>query len=122
MIRGKRAFRPLDGHQSRGRNAPGRPETVAARLLQLECDPIAGMAKLAQDETVPPVLRARMFAELAHYVAPRARAVDLTDCRMPSTGSDTPAAAACAASRATMSASTASTTASNNATLSANWW
>ena len=78
MIRGKRAFRPLDGHQSRGRNAPGRPETVAARLLQLECDPIAGMAKLAQDETVPPVLRARMFAELAHYVAPRARAVDLT--------------------------------------------
>jgi len=36
------------------------------------------MAKLAQDETVPTVLRARLLSELAHYVAPRARAVDLT--------------------------------------------
>ena len=63
---------------SRRVNAPEQPETVAERLRQLDCDPIAGMAKLAQDETVPAVLRARMFAELARYVAPRARATDLT--------------------------------------------
>src|SRR5271163_4369785 len=59
-------------------NAPEQPETVADRLRRLDCDPITGMAKLAQDETVPTMLRARMFAELAHYIAPRAKAVDLT--------------------------------------------
>lgn len=48
------------------------------RLRQLDCDPIAGMAKLAQDETVPAVLRARLFAELTRYIAPRAKAADLT--------------------------------------------
>jgi hypothetical protein len=36
------------------------------------------MAKLAQDETIPAVLRARMFAELATYIAPRRKATDLT--------------------------------------------
>jgi transcriptional regulator of nitric oxide reductase len=59
-------------------NAPEQPETVADRLRQLDCDPIAGMAKLAQDETVPAVLRARMFAELATYIVPRRKATDLT--------------------------------------------
>jgi hypothetical protein len=63
---------------SRGVNTPEQPQTVAERLRQLNCDPIAGMVKLAQDETVPAVLRARMFAQLAAYVAPRAKAADLT--------------------------------------------
>lgn len=36
------------------------------------------MAKLAQDDTVPIMLRARMFAELATYVAPRRKAMELT--------------------------------------------
>lgn len=40
--------------------------------------PIVEIAKLTQDETVRTVLRARMFAELARYVAPRAKAADLT--------------------------------------------
>jgi hypothetical protein len=51
---------------------------VAEQLRQLDCDPIAGMAKLAQDDAVPTVLRARMFAELATYVAPRRKAMELT--------------------------------------------
>jgi hypothetical protein len=52
--------------------APSRD--VLAQLLELDCDPIAGMAKLAQDEATPCSLRARMFAELAPYIAPlRAR-------------------------------------------------
>ncbi len=59
-------------------NALEQPQTVQERLRQLDCDPIAGMAKLAQDETVPAVLRARMFAELATYIAPRRKATDLT--------------------------------------------
>jgi hypothetical protein len=59
-------------------NTPEQPETVAERLRLLNCDPIVGMAKLAQDEALPAVLRARMFAELATYIAPRRKATDLT--------------------------------------------
>src|SRR5690242_3190536 len=62
----------------RGANAVGRYETVDERLRELGCDPIAGMAKLAQDDAVPTMLRARLLSELAHYVAPRAKAADLT--------------------------------------------
>jgi hypothetical protein len=36
------------------------------------------MAMLAQDDSVPIALRARMFAELATYTAPRRKAVELT--------------------------------------------
>jgi hypothetical protein len=56
---------------------PARPD-VAEQLRQLDCDPIAGMAKFAQDDTVPMALRARMFAELAKYVVPRLKAMELT--------------------------------------------
>jgi hypothetical protein len=62
----------------RGMNMREQPDTVADRLRQLDCDPIAEMAKLAQDETVPVVLRARMLTELTKYIAPRAKAEHLT--------------------------------------------
>ncbi len=52
--------------------------SVAEQLLRLDCDPIAGMATLAQDRDLPAVLRARMFAELATYVVPRHKAMELT--------------------------------------------
>lgn len=51
---------------------------MAERLRQFGCDPIAGMAALATDATLPAALRGRLFAELATYVAPRRRATDLT--------------------------------------------
>lgn len=56
---------------------------VIARLEALNCDPIAGMAKIAADEGAPIEVWARMFAELAGYVAPKRKAVDLalTDSR-----------------------------------------
>jgi hypothetical protein len=61
------------------RNAPGATSAdVAEQLRQLDCDPIAGMARLAQDVTAPIPLRARMFAELATYVAPRRKAMELS--------------------------------------------
>ena len=63
-----------------GRNTPV-PDcpNVIEQLRQLDCDPIAGMAKLARDDTVPIPLRARMFAESGrHYTAPRRKAVELT--------------------------------------------
>ena len=59
------------------RNVPYCPD-VAEQLRELDCDPIAGMAKLARDDTVPIALRARMFAELANYTAPRRKAVELS--------------------------------------------
>jgi hypothetical protein len=50
---------------------------VQARLEELGCDPISGMAMIAMDVSNPPELRGRLFAELAQYVAPKRRAIDL---------------------------------------------
>ena len=47
------------------------------RLEELGCDPIEGIAKIALDPQNPIELRARMFSDLAQYVAPKRRAVDL---------------------------------------------
>ena len=49
---------------------------VIERLDQLGCDPIEGMAKIALDPQNPIELRARMFSDLAQYVAPKRRAVE----------------------------------------------
>lgn len=51
---------------------------VAERLASLGCDPIEGMAKLAMDESSPPELRGRMYAELAQYIAPKRKALDVS--------------------------------------------
>src|SRR5919206_903670 len=48
------------------------------RLAALRCDPIEGMARIAMDEANPVELRAKMFAELAQYVAPKRKAVEHT--------------------------------------------
>ncbi|MGH8502633.1 MAG: hypothetical protein ACREVE_09200 [Gammaproteobacteria bacterium] len=46
-------------------------------LEALGCDPIAGMAHIAMDKTVDLSIRAQMFKELAQYVAPKRRALDM---------------------------------------------
>jgi hypothetical protein len=51
-------------------------QDVVARLKELGCDPIEGMAMLALDPGNPPELRGRMFSELAQYVAPKRKAVE----------------------------------------------
>jgi hypothetical protein len=67
------------GFKTGGRKA-GTPNKrsveVAARLEELGVDPVAGMAALAVDPQVPVEVRARMFSELAQYVAPKRKAVD----------------------------------------------
>jgi hypothetical protein len=50
---------------------------VTERLRELGCDPIEGMARLAMDEKNTPELRGRMHAELASYVAPKRKALEL---------------------------------------------
>lgn len=51
---------------------------ITARLEELGCDPIEGMALIAMDADNPPELRGRMFAELAGYVYPKRKAVEIS--------------------------------------------
>lgn len=51
---------------------------IEAKLKRLGCDPIAGMAGIAMAPDTGPDLRARMFAELAQYIAPKRKAVEHT--------------------------------------------
>ena len=53
-----------------------RTRDVIDKLSALRCDPIAGMARIALDKKNPVELRAKMFAELAQYVAPKRKAVE----------------------------------------------
>ena len=53
-----------------------RTAEVAERLGALGCDPLAGMAALAMDESNAPELRGRMNVELAQYLYPKRRAIE----------------------------------------------
>lgn len=65
-----------------GGRAKGTPNKataeVAARLAELGCDPIEGMARIAMDIAAPIELRGRMYSELAQYVAPKRKAVEVS--------------------------------------------
>ena len=52
--------------------------SIAETLAKLSCDPIEGMVLIAQDDKNRPELRGRMFAELAQYVYPKLRAIELS--------------------------------------------
>ena len=69
-----------DGRKFGGR-VKGTPNRVTAdvqaRLAALKCDPIEGMAQLALDPGNSAELRGRMFAELAQYIAPKRKAVEI---------------------------------------------
>jgi hypothetical protein len=54
-----------------------RTQDVIERLRELDCDPIEGMARIAMDEGAPIETRARMDAELAQYIAPKRKAVEM---------------------------------------------
>jgi hypothetical protein len=54
-----------------------RTAAISERLEAIGCDPIEGMAQLAMDSTNSPELRGRMFAELAQYMAPKRKAVEI---------------------------------------------
>ena len=73
------------GRKTGGRSRRGSPNKrtveIADKLAKLDCDPIEGMARLAMDENNSPELRARMYAELAEYVAPKKRACRRAYCR-----------------------------------------
>ena len=54
-----------------------RTTDIQVLLMRMGCDPIEGMAKIAMDCTNPVEIRARMYAELAQYVAPKRKAVQV---------------------------------------------
>ena len=51
---------------------------VAELLRSLGCEPIEGMVRIAQDERHSPELRGKMYSDLAQYVYPKRRAVEVT--------------------------------------------
>jgi hypothetical protein len=69
------------GYKTGGRSAgtPNRKTLEITELLEsYDCNPIEGMVRIAQDETNTPELRARMFSELAQYMYPKRRAVEMS--------------------------------------------
>lgn len=48
-------------------------------LAEFGCDPIKAIARLARDPATPLQLRAMLFRELAQHVAPKCRAIEITD-------------------------------------------
>ena len=53
---------------------------VAARLEEIGCDPIIGMAEIAADARAAGdnALAGAMYKELAQYVAPKRKAIEIT--------------------------------------------
>jgi hypothetical protein len=67
---------PKTGGRVRG--TPNRAtDALARKLTKLGCDPIEGLAKLALDPATETSLKVRCFAELAQYIYPKRKAVDL---------------------------------------------
>lgn len=52
--------------------------TVAEKLAALGYGPIEGMAGLAMDETVEASIRAQMHQELAQYIYPKCKAIEVS--------------------------------------------
>lgn len=70
------------GQKKLGGRKPGTPNKITSdvrfTLERLKCDPIEGMARMANDKKLEPALRLRAYAELAQYQYPKRRAVEIT--------------------------------------------
>jgi hypothetical protein len=53
-------------------------QTLIEKLESLGCDPIEGLAKIAIDPETKLDLRVRCYAELAQFIYPKRKAVDLS--------------------------------------------
>ena len=67
---------PKTGGRKKG--TPNRATlTVAEKLAALGCDPISGMARIAMDENNSPETRGRYYSELAQYLYPKRKPVEV---------------------------------------------
>ena len=74
---GRPVGQPKTGGRKKG--TPNKATLAAAEKLEaLGCDPLEGMARIAMDKKNSPELRGRMFSELAQYVYPKRRPVDIS--------------------------------------------
>jgi hypothetical protein len=68
--------------ERRGGRQKGTPNKVTQEIVEklrvLGCDPIEGMARIAIDPESKPELRLRAYTELAQYVAPKRKALEMT--------------------------------------------
>ena len=70
--------KPGERRGGRQKGTPNKKTAAVTETLEhLGCDPIAGMARIAMDETVELGIRAQMFKELAQYVAPKRKAIEV---------------------------------------------
>ena len=53
-------------------------QVLVEKLERLGCDPIEGMARIAEAPETVPELKVRCYAELAQYVYPKRKAVEMT--------------------------------------------
>jgi hypothetical protein len=67
--------------ERRGGRQKGTPNKVTQEIVEklqaLGCDPIEGMARIAIDPDSKPELRLRAYVELAQYVAPKRKALEM---------------------------------------------
>ncbi len=78
-------------HGGREAGTPNkRTQEVTERLAELDCDPIAGMARIAKqaEEAGELPLAGQMYKELAPYIAPKRRAVEQTIITEPRSGEE----------------------------------
>ncbi|WP_424361407.1 hypothetical protein [Methylocystis parvus] len=54
-----------------------RTRSIEEKLEVLGCDPIEAMARLAMDESEPSALRFAALKELAQYVAPKRKSIEV---------------------------------------------
>jgi hypothetical protein len=82
-----RVGRPPGQAKSGGRK-PGTPNrrtlAIIETLARIGCDPIEGLAQLAMDAKQPPELRFRCYAELAAYIHPKPKPIDMWTEQAPS--------------------------------------
>jgi hypothetical protein len=68
---------PKTGGRRRG--TPNKTsQALIDKLEALGCDPIEGLAKIALDPTITAELKVRCFLELAQYIYPKRKAVDVS--------------------------------------------
>ncbi|MGE3992929.1 hypothetical protein [Pseudorhodoplanes sp.] len=60
-----------------------RTKTIEEKLEAMGCDPIEAMARLAMDENESSTLRFAALKELAQYVAPKRKAVEVSSAQEP---------------------------------------
>jgi hypothetical protein len=69
------------GRKTGGRKAGTlnrKTKEVGELLASLGCNPIGGMAAIAENPEHTPELRGRMYSELAQYLYPKRKGIDLT--------------------------------------------